>query len=326
MVVRRFLVASGAIALVLLGGIGSIQAQGVPAAMSIDSSFGVGYLLGWQMFNYIIEPEHGDAYMDPRTDPPTRKELRSDPYGIYRTEFSPRMAVVSGFVEWSPLPFASGRVAGALSVADPHIQFTRTMLDTFKYTAKAADTEVRPTNWDAVPDFKSWEAAGLYHLYREGGYRFSIVGGYRQEDWTFLGTPEDATNLSASLHNRYTSHIPFLALQTAMYFPWWKARFEVLGSPFMSKKISSKVSNRGTLAVYNGWANGGGLIEFFLEGTVAVTSMLRLGLHARYTYQELYGWVTKTVSGATEAPGTRDHNLGFNSRDAILGLTFTAVF
>lgn len=317
---RRCAVMSGVVVLVLLAGIGSIHAQGVPGLMSIDSSFGVGYLLGWQMFSYIIGPEYGSFPVDPNQSP----AQRLDPYGIYRTEFSPQLPVLSGFVEWSPVPFVSGRVGGVLSIAEPHVLFNRAMLDTFGYTASSSN--VAPTNWDVTQDFKSWEAAGLYHLYSGSGYRFSIVGGYRQEDWTFLGAPDDATRADLSLHNRFTSHTPFLALQTAMFFPWWKARFEVLGSPFMSKKILSTVRNGSTLVEYKGWADKGGMLEFFMEGTVAVTSILRVGLHARYTYQELYGWVTKTVSGEIGTPGTGEYKLGFNSRDAILGLTLTAVF
>jgi len=320
MIVRRFLVTSWAIALVLLVGIGSIQAQGVPAAMSIDSSFGVGYLLGWQMFHYIIGPEYGNIGRGRSSivPQPLNEFPNLDPYGIYRTEFNPRAPVLSGSVEWSPLPFASGRVAGALTVGEAHSQFTRAMHDTFALNDPPPD--FRATTWDAVPDFSSWEAAGLYHLYREGGYRFSLVGGYRQTDWTLLGTPTDATDVTLSLYNRCTSRIPFLALQTAMYFPWWKARFEVLGSPFMSKKVLSTVRGS-TRRELEGWADRGGMIEFFMEGTAAIGPVLRVGLHARYTYEELYGWVTKRIEGHGE-----EYKLGFNSRDAILGLTLTMVF
>jgi hypothetical protein len=175
--------------------------------------------------------------------------------------------------------------------------------------------------WDVVPDFTSWEAAGLYHLWSGYGYRFSVVGGYRQESWTFLGTPSDSTDVSLSLHDRFTSHIPFLALQTAMFYPWWKARFEVLGSPFMSKKVTATVRNGGTLVDFKGWADRGGLIEFSMEGTCALTSVLRLGLYGRYSYQELYGWVTKRIGGQSG-----EYKLGFNENTGVVGTNLTLLF
>jgi hypothetical protein len=138
-------------------------------------------------------------------------------------------------------------------------------------------------------------------LSNEGGYRYSIVAGYRQESWTYRidGNQDD----NSYLRDEFVSQSPFLGLQTAMFFPWWKARFEVLGSPFMTKKISHTARDSGYYQHLDGTWNKGGFIEFQTEGTVNITPSIWLGLFARYTYEELHG----EAKGTRAAPGRTDY-------------------
>jgi hypothetical protein len=173
-----------------------------------------------------------------------------------------------------------------------------------------------------MPGFKHWEAAGLIHLWNGGGYRFSIVGGYRKEYWAFEGTPSADQPANSSSSDRITSEIPFIALQTAMFFPWWKARFEVLGSPFMSKRIATEFRSGTTFKVnYDGVVDHGGLIEVELEGTASITSRIRLGAYARYSFQELYGESTRS-----SPTGFSRHELFAGENVAITGLNLTLAF
>jgi hypothetical protein len=253
----------------------SACAQGLPS-IAIDSSFRVEYLLGGLQSRY-----------SPPADP-TIDRLKID--------LNPQVAVLSGMVEMSPMPVASGRLLGSISVWERTGSAARPR----DHWLERGDT----LDWQAKPDFTQWEAAGLYHLWNTAGYRFSLTAGYRQEKWTFNGEPTGSGQ--GTLNDEYTSHIPFIGMQTSMFFPWWKARFEVLGSPFMSKQVmnsSSGTLNDGTTIGFQtqGKANSGGLIEFQMDGSVGLSSALFLGINACYTYQELYG--TSTVrSQAAPAP------------------------
>ncbi len=106
----------------------------------------------------------------------------------------------------------------------------------------------------------------------------------------FHGEPTGSSQ--GSLKDEYTSSIPFIGMQTSMLFPWWKARFEVLGSPFMSKRVINNFS--GTLndanayrASTDGSATKGGLIELQMEGSVGLSPSLFVGANASYTFQTI---------------------------------------
>ena len=69
------------------------------------------------------------------------------------------------------------------------------------FYSEELSTVIKPTFW-------SWEAAGLYHLSNEGGYRFSLVAGYRQELWRYLTTNGQDEN--SYLRDEFVSQSPFL--------------------------------------------------------------------------------------------------------------------
>jgi hypothetical protein len=116
------------------------------------------------------------------------------------------------------------------------------------------------------PDFSSWEAAGLYHLWSGGGYRFSFTAGYRQQTWDYQGSPSSGAQ-DSPLHDSFSSRIPFIGMQTAMFFPSWKARFEVL-PPFMNMSVSNAIQ-QGVFLSIRGQPLPGGLIELQMVGTLA---------------------------------------------------------
>jgi hypothetical protein len=252
--------------LILFAATSALYAQGLPA-ISIDSSFRLEYLLG-SLQNRYSPPN--DVTVD---------RLKIDP--------SPQVALLSGVVEMTPVPFASGRLAGSVSVWEQSGSLARPR----DHRLESGNT----IDWQAKPDFSQWEAAGLYHLWNTAGYRFSLTAGYRQERWKFNGEPTGFAQ--GSLKDEYTSYIPFIGMQTSMLFPWWKARFEILGSPFMNKRVLNSFSGtlNGTPIGFDtdGSAKSGGLIEFQMEGSVGLSPTLFMGLNFSYTYQELYG--TSTV-------------------------------
>lgn len=255
------------VAAVLAGG---AQAQWLPWNMAVDSSFRVGYLFGRQDFRF---------------DNPS-----TSPFGRVRFEFNPTMPIFEGVCEISCYNMVSGRLSGVLGARGARLAVARD-LDATGEIAGA---------WKVSPDVKSWEAAGLFHLFKGAGYRFSLVAGYRQEFWRYRGEPLENLASTASYREEFTSSIPFLAMQTAVSYPWWKASFEIVGSPVMSKRILSELNNgEGVSASYHGWVDHGGLIEVLIDGTVAVSSRMRVGIYARYTYVELDGEISSNLSGTS---------------------------
>lgn len=248
---------------------GDVQAQWLPWNVSVDSSFRVGYLFGRQEFRF---------------DNPA---MTSD--GHVRLELDPSMPVFEGVCEFSPTNMFSARLCGTLGGRGAGLTATRPL-----------DTTLLG-HWKVSPDAKWWEAAGLFHIWKGAGYRFSLVGGYRQEFWRYRGDADDM-GPEASYREEFTSYIPFIAMQTAVAYPWWKARFEVLGTPFMSKRVSSELDDgAGESSSFDGWAENGGMIELLTEGTVAIGSRTRLGVYAKYTFVELDGEAT-VILGTTRYP------------------------
>jgi hypothetical protein len=256
----------------------------------VDSSFRIEYLIGRQTLGReFTSSDQGHYLLDSTPQHP-------DPIDRLNIQFGASLPVLEGVVEASAFPSVSGRLVGSMSVLESIKGFTlvsgpasvqfQDIYKTVFFYSEELSTVIKPT-------FRSWEAAGLYHLSNEGGYRYSIVAGYRQESWTYRidGNQDD----NSYLRDEFVSQSPFLGLQTAMFFPWWKARFEVLGSPFMTKKISHTARDSGNYQQLDGTWNKGGFIEFQTEGTVNITPSIWLGLFARYTYEELRG----------EAKGTR---------------------
>jgi hypothetical protein len=270
----------------------------MPANIGIDSSFRVGFLFGRNTILYK------DA-LAVRSIPDTSNAT----FGYWRMEHGPRLPLLSGTVEVSPFQRLSVRFAGSIAIA--------TGSSLFEFTAE--DPEA--TWWDVSPAFRHWEAAGLYHLWTGGGYRFSLVGGYRQEWWKFAGGPALYKERLNSFREDLDSRIPFFGLQTAVFYPWWKARFELRGSPFMTKHISAEVATAPRQVEYRGWADDGGMVEFELEATVMVTTNFRAGVHARYSYQELHGETTRY-----DGSGQRYQDVFATESFGLVGLNLTVVF
>lgn len=285
----RFLVKTFLVPLIVLVFSPCASAEVLPWGVRVDTSLRLGMLFGWQVYRYNNLP---GADLD-----------------RFRMEFGPRLPILSGMCELTPVPAISGRLAGSISVLETDMTIFHAMADP------------QPTVWDVKPDFGYWEAAGLYHLWQGGGYRFSLVAGYRQEYWRYRGEPAGNQPAGSSLRDRFTSHIPFLAMQTSMMFPWWKARFEILTSPFMNKNVSATVRDGTTLVEYAGNADSGGLIELEVEGTANLSSRVRMGLYCRYSYQELYGEYTR--ADVVESPSRR---LFVGENLAIVGLNTTILF
>jgi hypothetical protein len=285
----RFLVKSLLVPLIVLVFSPCAPAEVLPLGMRVDTSLRLGMLFGRQLFQYNNLPEAE--------------------FERFRMEFGPRLPILSGMCELTPVPSISGRLAGSISVLETDMTVFQAMVDP------------EPTLWDVKPEFGYWEVAGLYHLWQGGGYRFSLVAGYRQEYWRYRGEPAGGQVPGSSLRDRFTSYIPFLAMQTSMWFPWWKTRFEILASPFVSQNVSAIVQDGAMLVEYAGNADSGGLIELEVEGTANLTSRVRLGLYGRYSYQELYGEYTR--ADVVESPSRR---LYIYENLAAVGLNMTLLF
>ncbi|MBI5249026.1 MAG: hypothetical protein HY912_05980 [Desulfomonile tiedjei] len=269
---RNFTAVSLFAILILTASVSAVDAQVAPSGI-VDSSLRMEFLFGTQALSYSDAASASFSSV------------------VFRADFNPRVPLLAGTVEVSPFPSISGRFAGAVSIMEKSGSV---------YRANGfSSTTTIPTffagRWDVEPDVGYWELAGLYHLWNGGGYRFSCTAGYRREVWRYHG--ESVGNIDGgTFRDDMTSQIPFLGLQTSMFFPLWKARFEVLGSAFMNKKVASRLQYGSSFIDYRGTINQGGLLEFQMEGNVSVTQNLWCGLHAKYTYQELTGDVTADTS------------------------------
>ncbi len=241
----------------------SLQAQILPG-LSIDTSLRVEYLFGHQATRY------GHKLL---------------PYFNY--DFDPRLTVLTGRIEVTPYPSLSGRLVGSVSVFEQ---------SGIIYKTPSFSSALQASAWDELPHYSSWEAAGLYNLWNAEGYRFSLVAGYRQDNWSYSGPPVGSTVPNQTIRDELISSIPFIGMQTSVFFPVWKARFEVLGSPFMSRKVAVY---QGSAYMIEGRPTGSGMLEFQFEGSTCMTHNIYVGVNAAYSMQELYG--TSTISGAAGA-------------------------
>ena len=241
-----------------------VCAQSCPWNLTLDSSFRMEFLFGTQAI---------------RDRTPLQDVER------FRIDSNFRLPVLAGNVEMTPLVFLSGRLGGLISVLEEQGTIDRSAAD-FDILVP----ERRVIN--AKPSFSGWEAAGLFHLWNDGGYRFSVTAGYREEYWRLEGEGLAQTSF---LRENFQTRVPFLGLQTAVFFPWWKARFELIGSRWMTKIVSGSLSNsfNSLMAQYDARATGGGLLELQVEGTASITQNIFAGLHSRYTFQESFGELTR---------------------------------
>jgi len=279
----------------VLFGASCLQAQSLPGDILVDSSFRVEFLFGSQAVRSAVrDVQNGGVDSD----------------FLFRLDSKFDLPVLAGNVEVSPLRFISGRLAGLTSVLEQSGAIQRlTML---------APESV----FNVKPAFNSWEVAGLGHLWNRDGYRFSVTAGYRQESWSLegVGVPgSSGVNLSSRDDSAYYG--PFLGMQTAVFFPWWKARCEFVGSPWMSRKMSGSVIRTDSFVTYNGWGHGG-LLEVRVEGTMHLTRFVFAGVHGRYTFQESYGQFIRKDSGLL----TGQFDAYTNDSFAIVGLDLSLVF
>jgi hypothetical protein len=276
--------------------VGTLQAQTQPWAMGVDSSLRLELLVGSQSLR--------------ESSPP------GDQFDRFRFLSSLSMPVLSGAVELSPLQWASGRLAGGLSVLEP----TRELSTSVGVAPEGSRWAGR---WNVRPQYSSWEAAGLFHLCNAGGYRFSAVAGYRGKTWKYYG--EDTSR--SSERDAFTSNIPFLGLQTSMYFPLWKARFEVLGSPFMNTRVRNSLNDSATNSgTFHLKTDRGGMIEFQMEGTMSLSPSILCGLSARLSYEELFGPLDWTNSAGNPAGSQTGFDAHLVETLAFFGLNVSLLF
>jgi hypothetical protein len=268
--------------------------QSGPWNISLDSSFRMEFLFGTQ------------ALRD-RTAPIDVERFRID------SNF--RLPVLAGNVEITPLVFLSGRLGGLTSVLEGQGTYDRSAAD---FDILLAERRVV----DAKPTFNGWEAAGLFHLWNDGGYRFSVTAGYREEFWGLDGQGLAASGTTSFFHEKYQTRVPFLGLQTAMFFPWWKARFELIGSRWMTKVVSGALTDT-VVSQYEAKATGGGLLELQMEGTAGITQNIFAGLHGRYTFQESFGELIR--KGNLRAPDL-PLELYMNDSFLLVGVDLTVAF
>ncbi len=265
----------------------------MPLDISLDSSFRVEFLFGSQAVRSGLR-ESATQDLD--------FQIRQD------TNF--RLPVLAGTVEVSPLTFISGRLAGATSILEQEGEFQR-------FAILSAESVFK-----AKPGFSGWEAAGLCHLWNGDGYRFSVTAGYRQEFLSLAGEGVTGNSgVNRSSRDDFSSYGPFMGLQTAVFFPWWKARCELLGSPWMWKQVSGSVIRTDSALTYFG-RNQGWLLEVQLEGTMYLTRGFFVGIHGRYTSQESNGDLTRTDNGSV----TRQFKIYTDDSFAMVGLDLTLVF
>jgi hypothetical protein len=274
-----------------------VHAQMLPLGFGVDSSLRLEYLFGSQVIGEGAPvPDHFDRF---------------------KFSFAPRVPLLSGTVEVTPLPWASGRIAGSVTAFETDREISRS---TTSVLGAAADTGFG-VQWTGKPNYTSWEAAGLLHLWNAGGYRFSATSGFLRRTWEYRGATEDP-NGTGSSRDVFISQIPFLGLQTAMYFPLWKARFEVLGSPFMTKTVTSSIVHLGHSAHFHTKANRGGFLELQMQGTTSITPNILCGLTGRFTYEELLGRFDATVD-STPLPSMEAQ---MNETLGVVGLDLTLLF
>ena len=157
----------------------------------------------------------------------------------------------------------------------------------------------------------------------------SLVGGYREQYWSYRGKQFGVSASSDELKDYVRTLVPFGGLQTAMFFPWWKARFEFSGSPLVIKNVFSRHRYEGTPALttaeFDGWLRNGMMIDFLFEGATVLIDAIRCGLYGRYTYQEISGITTRRINDGTiiEKNG---YDIHMNENLAVLGLNVTYAF
>ena len=281
----------------------------LPWNMKVDSSVRLEYLFGTQILKDISLRVPSSLQSISNTEAA---------FDLFRVEYGPRLPVVEGFVELtSGTENMSARFGGWASFLEPRLVLDRTV-----GYLQPVPTSLADANWNIKPEFWGWEAAGLYHVFQGLGHRFSLTAGYRREQWNYRGELSSDSN-AISTHN-FSSHIPFIGLQSSMLFPLWKARFEILGSPIVVQNVTHELRDGNVFVDYRGQATGTGLIELRMEGTVHLSPAYWFGGFFRYSYQEMYGTATGRRSQSSDTSFDRKMYIGQSF--ATIGFNATILF
>ncbi len=245
------------------------QGQAPPGGLAVDSSCQIDFLFGQQTFGRQI-----------RTGPEDSSgNVTGDILESLRLDLTTRLPVLDGMIEIGPYRSFSVRLRGIGSFLES---------DSWTKVGKGPDS-AKEFEARLKPEMRAWEALGLYHVSVAGPYRFSLLGGYREEYWKFQR--QESGLGGEAMDYRHTSRVPFFGLQTSMSFPWWKAKMEVIGSPFMTKLVYFYARNPNHFMHIDGTWRDGGLVEASMDGSVLVSPSVTLGLSFRYCYEELRGEV-----------------------------------
>jgi hypothetical protein len=316
-----------------------LYAQWFPKHFNADTSFRVECLFSNQTLGH-----HDDRlllYATNQHPQPTNPYTVGLPNPIeeLKVGFNNSLFVLDGMVELTPVPAVSSRLRGSVSVLNPNTDFTFESPVPILTTVQIQTNPTPPPyEYDNVntysygqisgsikPQFWFWEVAGLYNLSYEDVYRYSIVAGYRQESWSYQPSNDDATN--SYLRDDFTSQIPFIGLQTVMNSPTWKARFEVLGSPFMTKKVAHTARDQGEYMQLDGSLTQGGFIELQMDGNINVTPNALMGVYAQYSYEQLKGELTgSSKDGQNAGYFTTSYNFYTLKSIWTLGLSGSILF
>lgn len=283
---------------VLLGLAADCNAQLLPWNIRADSQVRVQYLFGTQ----IVVPyvRGGLTERNPRPQ-------------NYRIDTEPRFPVIEGEVEiMTGLPF-SARGLVCTNILDSRVGSHRT-IDVEDGDPSGA--------WNMTSKFSAWEVAGLYHIWEGGGYRFTLLGGYRYEHWLNSGSKTGGTDIGSDLDDKMAAYMPFVGLQTTMAFPLWRSRFEILGSFFMRRTVDGRRWNGDSLFLnYSGYGNAGGFVDLRMTGTVRVSQWTSVGLDGRFSYQEVYG----RIEGNRHSESV-SYDVLLRQVYGTVGMVFLAVF
>ncbi len=247
--------------------------QTLPTNWGIEWSVRPEYLFGTQGIREAVAPNPWNGWPD-----------------RLRVDYHPGLWVISGFSEVSPLPRVYARVSGTTSISSsPHDQ-ARFMFTPLQGPSLGGV-------WPVSSHFTSWEVAGGYYFAYDGLYRLSLAAGYRQQWWKHAG----ATG-NNQLQDTLTSSIPFLLFGAEMYLPGWSSRFELLGSPFMSKGVSCTAVQGASYSHYLGKFAGCGRVEVRVTGMGSLTQSLLWGVTAKYVFEGLSGPIRGVIDGVGQGP------------------------
>ncbi len=301
---KRYAILAVAFVWFAVNSVSPCQAQIFGRNLAVDADMGFGYLFGSQAVWANVNPHPWNMKHD------------------YKVQYSPSQPMFNGNIEITPVPFISCRLGGSLSLSRATTVQSRN-LGPLIINPLNPTTATKP--WDVTTDIKTWETAGLLNLWRGIGYRFSLVGGYREQFWDYSGDIINSPGVPGSMNDEINNYVPFLGLQTAMFFPLWKARFEIIGSRFMMQKVNNNAWLGPNFVDYRAELDDGGLIEIDFEGSAILYSSLRIGLYCHYSYMELEGRALVNSSGLL---GGLDPRIEFNSAQntAEMGLKLNLNF